>query len=163
MSKKILGLDLGTNSIGWALIEVDETNKPLLINAMGSRIIPLSSDDRDEFQKGQAISKNQKRTTARTQRKGYNRLQLRKNNLKTLLISLDIFPSRELMQLPSIELWKLRSVAASTEGIVTAKQLGRIFYMLNQKRGYKSARIEAIHDKNDTEYVADVTNRYAEL
>ncbi len=72
MSKKILGLDLGTNSIGWALIEVDETNKPLLINAMGSRIIPLSSDDRDEFQKGQAISKNQKRTTARTQRKGYN-------------------------------------------------------------------------------------------
>jgi CRISPR/Cas system Type II protein with McrA/HNH and RuvC-like nuclease domain len=25
--KKILGLDLGTNSIGWALIEVDD-NKP---------------------------------------------------------------------------------------------------------------------------------------
>ncbi len=26
--KKILGLDLGTNSIGWALIEVDENNTP---------------------------------------------------------------------------------------------------------------------------------------
>jgi CRISPR/Cas system Type II protein with McrA/HNH and RuvC-like nuclease domain len=24
MNKKILGLDLGTNSIGWVLIEVDE-------------------------------------------------------------------------------------------------------------------------------------------
>ena len=83
--KKILGLDLGTNSIGWALIEVNENNKPIRIIAMGSRIIPLSSDDRDQFQKGQAISKNQDRTKARTQRKGYDRKQLRKNDLKHIL------------------------------------------------------------------------------
>jgi CRISPR-associated endonuclease Csn1 len=35
--KKILGLDLGTNSIGWALIDADEKN----ILGMGSRIIPM--------------------------------------------------------------------------------------------------------------------------
>ncbi len=45
---------------------------------MGSRIIPLGSDDRDQFQKGQTISKNQDRTKARTQRKGYDRKQLKK-------------------------------------------------------------------------------------
>ncbi len=56
--KKILGLDLGTNSIGWSLIEIDHSGAPIRIIAMGSRIIPLSSDDRDQFQKGQAISKN---------------------------------------------------------------------------------------------------------
>ncbi len=166
--KTILGLDLGTNSIGWALVEVDENNKPIRIVAMGSRIIPLSSDDRDEFKKGQAISKNQNRTTARTQRKSYNRKQLKKSDdfkysLKKLLIELNIFPSKELMQLPSLDLWKLRSDAISENENITPGQLGRIFYMLNQKRGYKSARSEANQDKKDTEYVAEVKGRYTQL
>ena len=161
--KKILGLDLGTNSIGWALVEVDETNKPKRIIGMGSRIIPLSSDDRDQFQKGQAISKNQDRTRARTQRKGYDRRQLRRNNLKKILLKFGVFPDQELMKLPKLELWKLRSNAVSTNEDINKEQLGRILYMLNQKRGYKSARSEANQDKKDTDYIQEVKGRYAEL
>ena len=45
--KKIVGLDLGTNSIGWALINayIDEYNKEHLygIEACGSRIIPMDA------------------------------------------------------------------------------------------------------------------------
>ncbi len=42
--KKILGLDIGTNSIGWALIEQENTErKGSIINA-GSRILPMSQD-----------------------------------------------------------------------------------------------------------------------
>ncbi|MDI9364419.1 MAG: type II CRISPR RNA-guided endonuclease Cas9 [Flavobacterium sp.] len=168
MAKKILGLDLGTNSIGWALIEVDENNKPIRIIAMGSRIIPLSSDDRDEFQKGQAISKNQNRTTARTQRKGYDRKQLKKGDnfkysLKKLLVDLNIYPSKELIQLSTLDLWKLRNDATDETESITPEQLGRILYMLNQKRGYKSARSEANQDKKDTEYVAEVKSRHSQL
>ena len=37
---RILGLDLGTNSIGWALVEQDFNNKQGVILGMGSRIIP---------------------------------------------------------------------------------------------------------------------------
>lgn len=164
--KKILGLDLGTTSIGWAIIEVDANNKPIRIIAMGSRIIPLNSDDRDQFQKGQAITKNQDRTTARTQRKGYDRKQLKKSDdfkfsLKKALEKLNIFPSEELLKLPSLELWELRSKAVSEN--ISAEQLGRILYMLNQKRGYKSARSEANQDKKDTDYVAEVKGRYAQL
>lgn len=161
MSKKILGLDLGTNSIGWALIEVNENNKPIRIIAMGSRIIPLNSDDRDQFQKGQAISKNQDRTIRRTQRKGYDRNQLKKSELKKILKDLNIFPSEELMKLPSLDLWKLRSDAVTED--ISAQQVGRILYMLNQKRGYKSARSEENQDKKDTEYVAEVKGRFARL
>jgi CRISPR-associated endonuclease Csn1 len=166
--KKILGLDLGTNSIGWALIEVDDTNKPLKIIGMGSRIIPLSSDDRDEFQKGQAISKNQNRTIARTQRKGYDRKQLKKSDdfkysLKRLLVDLNIYPSRELIQLPTLNLWKLRNDASDRTKSITPEQLGRILYMLNQKRGYKSARIEEDKDKKETEYVKEVKSRHKEI
>ena len=40
MNKKILGLDLGTNSIGWALIEPENQK----IIGMGSRIIPMGAE-----------------------------------------------------------------------------------------------------------------------
>jgi CRISPR-associated endonuclease Csn1 len=132
MAKKILGLDLGTNSIGWALIEVNEYNEPIKIIAMGSRIIPLSSDERDQFQQGQAITKNQERTKNRTQRKGYDRLQLRKAELKNVLNQLKILPTDSMMSLPAIDLWKLRSDAVTEP--ISPEQVGRILYMLNQKR-----------------------------
>ena len=45
--KKILGLDLGTNSIGWAVVmqQNNEENKPFLtgVEASGSRIIPMDA------------------------------------------------------------------------------------------------------------------------
>lgn len=167
MAKNILGLDLGTNSIGWALIEVDaEKYKPLRILGMGSRIIPLGTDDKTQFERGQSITKNQDRTKARTQRKGYDRKQLKKSedfkySLKKELEKFGIYPDSVLMNLPMLDLWKLRSDAASEP--ISVEQLGRIFYMLNQKRGYKSARSEANADKKDTDYVAEVKGRYALL
>ena len=72
MKKHILGLDLGVGSIGWALIETDN-DQPQRIVDMGSRIVPISKDDSDQFSKGQAISKNADRTARRTTRKGYDR------------------------------------------------------------------------------------------
>ena len=42
--KKILGLDLGTNSIGWAVVNVDDNNAPCGISAAESRIIPMGED-----------------------------------------------------------------------------------------------------------------------
>lgn len=161
--KKILGLDLGTNSIGWALIEVNEDNIPIRIIAMGSRIIPLSSSDKEEFQRGLSITKNQSRTVSRTQRKGYDRKQLRKSYLKKTLKKYNIYPSEELLKLPMLDLWKLRSDAANPNEYISAEQLGRILYMLNQKRGYKSARSEANADKKDTDYVQVIKGRYAQL
>ncbi len=162
-SKNILGLDLGTNSIGWALIEVDENNIPIRIIAMGSRIIPLSTSDKEEFQRGLSITKNQSGTVSRTQRKGYDRKQLKKSDLKKILNKYNIFPSEELLKLPMLDLWKLRSDSANPNENISAEQLGRIFYMLNQKRGYKSARSEANADKKDTDYVQAVKGRYAQL
>lgn len=163
MKKNILGLDLGTNSIGWALIEIDENNIPIRIIAMGSRIIPLSTSDKEEFQRGLSITKNQSRTVSRTQRKGYDRKQLKKSDLKKILNKYNIFPSEELLKLPMLDLWKLRSDSANPNENISAEQLGRIFYMLNQKRGYKSARSEANADKKDTDYVQAVKGRYAQL
>ena len=166
--KKILGLDLGTNSIGWALIEMDENNIPIRIIAMGSRIISLTTSDKEEFQRGLSITKNQSRTVNRTQRKGYDRKQLKKSDdfkysLRKILNKYNIFPSEELLKLPMLDLWKLRSDSANPKENISAEQLGRILYMLNQKRGYKSARSEANAEKKDTDYVQAVKGRYAQL
>jgi len=72
--KKVLGLDLGVTSIGWAFIKEDGSSE---IVGMGTRIVPLNTDEKDEFKKGSKISKNQQRTLKRTLRKGYDRYQLR--------------------------------------------------------------------------------------
>ena len=40
----ILGLDLGTNSIGWALILIDKKKQIIKIIDLGSRIIPMDSE-----------------------------------------------------------------------------------------------------------------------
>jgi len=41
MKKKILGLDLGVGSVGWALIETED-NQPKRILGIGSRIVPIT-------------------------------------------------------------------------------------------------------------------------
>lgn len=153
---KILGLDLGVTSIGWALVE--ETAKEKKIIAMGSRIIPLTPDDKDEFASGNKISKNQRRTAKRTQRKGYDRYQLRRSRLKEHLTLANMLPGENLIKLPSLELWGLRAKAVSQKILLT--ELGRVLIHLNQKRGYRSSRSDANLDKKDTEYVAQVKNRY---
>ena len=128
---------------------------------MGSRIIPLNTDEKDEFSAGNQISKNQKRTARRTQRKGYDRYQLRRKALTRLLIQLDMLPDEKLFKLEALELWRLRSVAVEQK--VAPKEIGRILYHLNQKRGYKSSRSDANLDKKDTDYVAEVKGRHHEI
>lgn len=157
--KRILGLDLGVSSIGWALIQENEEAKQIL--GMGCRIIPLSTDDKNEFSTGNAISKNQNRTMKRTQRKGYDRYQLRRKCLIEELKSKNMFPSLELIHVQKNQLWKLRADAVNKQ--LSLAEIGRILLHINQKRGYKSSRSEANLDKKDTEYVAIVKSRYEKL
>lgn len=160
MQKKILGLDLGVTSIGWALIsENDDTQKSII--DMGVRIVPLSTNDKDEFSTGNAISKNQNRTMKRTQRKGYDRYQLRRYALVQLLTKAGIMPDETLFKLSSVELYELRDKSLREK--IELKEIGRIFYHLNQRRGYKSSRGDASADKKDTEYVAAVKARHTQL
>ena len=81
--KKILGLDLGVASIGWAFIE--ESEKQSRILGMGVRIIPMSADERDEFNSGNSISKNAKRRIKRGMRRNIYRRTMRKDLLKSAL------------------------------------------------------------------------------
>lgn len=158
--KTILGLDLGVGSVGWAIVKEEENL--LRIEAMGSRVISLSTDETQEFSSGNAISKNANRTQKRTQRKGYDRYQQRRENLTKLLRQLNMLPDETLIKLPALQLWQLR--ARATVEKVTLPELGRILYHLNQKRGYRSSRKDnAETNKKQTEYVKEINNRYDDL
>lgn len=159
--KKILGLDLGTNSIGWAVVNTDENDKPISIERMGSRIVPLSPDDTNGFTKGNAISKNQSRTEKRTARKGYDRYQLRREYLTAELRKLNMLPDERLIKLPVLELWELRAKAATHGNRLTLPEIGRVLYHINQKRGYKHAKSDESADTKQKAYVAEVNARYA--
>lgn len=158
--KRILGLDLGSASIGWALInEKEENNKTTSsIIALGSRIIPYEGTEGKDFAKGTGESRNSLRTQARTTRKGYDRYQLRRKYLVDLLIKNNMIPTDELKNLPKMELWQLRAKAVKEE--ISLQELGRLLLWLNQKRGYKSSRSDSNLDKKDTEYVAIVKTRH---
>lgn len=160
MSKYILGLDLGVGSIGWALIETED-DQPRRIIGMGSRIVPVSKDDSDQFSKGQAISKNADRTARRTTRKGYDRFQLRRALLTQILRQNGMLPER--MDEHVIDLWKLRSDAATEGHQLTLPQIGRVLYHINQKRGYKHAKSDDNGDSKQTKYVEAVNQRYKDI
>lgn len=86
--KRILGLDLGTNSIGWAVVNGDDN---AIIKA-GSRIIPMDAATLGDFQKGNLKSQASERTTFRGTRRLYERAILRRERLLRVLNILDFLP-----------------------------------------------------------------------
>ncbi|CDN32414.1 CRISPR-associated protein Csn1/Cas9 family [Mucinivorans hirudinis] len=158
--KKILGLDLGSASIGWALVEETEQMQYNIVS-LGSRIIPYNGTEGQEFEKGTGESRNSLRTKARTARKGYDRYQLRRKNLEKILLQNGMYPNEQVRALQKLELWKLRADAPNVQ--ISLPELGRLLFWLNQKRGYKSSRSDANLDKKDTEYVATVKSRHQKI
>lgn len=172
MSKNILGLDLGTNSIGWALIKQDFENKQGEILGMGSRIIPMGAE-LSKFEQGQAQTKNANRRIARGTRKLNKRYKQRRNKLIYILQQLSMLPeqiklvnefsdpnrldkisilpiSKNQQQLTAFDLIELR-VKALTEKI-ELEEMGKIIYKYNQLRGYSGGNSESEkEDNNDDE------------
>ena len=165
--KRVLGLDLGSSSIGWAVVE--EHSKEVIsegyisdkdkIVAIGSRIIPLSTDESTQFSRGQALTKNADRTKSRTQRKGYDRYQLRRALLLEMLAQLNMYNGSTL-KLSKLELWGLRAKAVHEQ--ITLLELGRVLCHINQKRGYRTVKAD-YGDKKQGAYVSDVLKRHKEI
>jgi CRISPR subtype II RNA-guided endonuclease Cas9/Csn1 len=163
--EKILGLDLGTNSIGWAL--VDKKDQKIL--GMGSRIIPMGTDKQD-YEKGVGITKNATRREKRTVRKGNKRYKLRRNKLLFILHTLGMLPEQfqfknglpEPIKLQRLELLpiskKTRQLDAlglleikvkSLENPIELKEFGKIIYQFNQLRGYSGGNNDDDKKKKD--------------
>ena len=141
--KKILGLDLGTTSIGWALVnEAENDGEKSSIIKLGVRVNPLTVDEQTNFEKGKSITTNADRTLKRSMRRNLQRYKLRRQNLIECLIENDIISSDDVLceegNRSTFQTYRARARAANEE--VTLLEFARILLMINKKRGYRSSR-----------------------
>jgi len=141
--KKILGLDLGTNSIGWAVVnEAEKTDEKSSIVRLGVRVNPLTVDELSNFEKGKSITTNADRTLKRSMRRNLQRYKLRRENLIQILKDNGFICDDTLLtengNRTTFETYRLRAKAATAE--ITLTEFARVLLMINKKRGYKSSR-----------------------
>ena len=95
--KKILGLDLGTNSIGWAVLNAEILDNGNIvmnkIEAAGSRILPMDASTLSDFDRGNSISQTAIRTKLRNSRHLRERFLLRRERLHRVLDIIGFLPS----------------------------------------------------------------------
>ncbi len=164
MSSLTLGLDLGSNSIGWALI--DEESSQLL--AAGVRVFP-EGVDRDK--QGGEVSKNENRRIARGMRRQIARRARRKRMLRKCLVDSGLLPASALLPVdhPDRKSWEsiqfhiehpyaLRSRALTEK--LEPYEFGRILLHLCQRRGFLSNKKK---DKAAKKETSDLLKEISEL
>jgi CRISPR-associated endonuclease Csn1 len=136
-----LGLDFGTNSIGWSSFEL-ENERPVALNDAGVRIFSDGRNPKDK--QSNAV----KRREPRAARRNRDRAQNRQACLMRELIEYGLMPSDELARKAleggkgvaqhEFDPWILRTRALHES--ITPHQMGRIIFHLGQRRGFKSNR-----------------------
>jgi len=135
---RILGLDLGPNSIGWALLNVDPAGECRSLEAAGVRIFQEAVDAKTR------TPKNLARRTARNARRCLARYRMRRDRLLKLLTAAGLLPShteerqRILTDLKNYDPYALRAHGLDRE--LTLYEFGRALFHLNQRRGFLSNR-----------------------
>ena len=163
--ERILGIDTGTNSLGWAIIEKNDKGETRLLHK-GTNIFTEGV----KIEKGIELSKAAERTTHRALRRQYWRRKVRKIRLLTVLVENRLCPPVDSRQLRD---WRLKKIYPHDEEFLawqltedknnvnpyqfrhiclTQKLdlnnltqryiLGRALYHINQRRGFLSNRKE---------------------
>lgn len=140
--KTILGLDLGTTSIGFAHITEADIPEQSIIHKIGVRVNPLTTDEQTNFEKGKPLSVNADRTLKRGARRNLNRYQDRRKNLIEILKYSQIITDETILaedgKDSTHQTWAFRSKAVADR--IEKEELARVFLAINKKRGYKSSR-----------------------
>lgn len=128
-----LALDLGSTSLGWAIVRL-KGNEPVALIKAGVRIF---SDGRDP-QKGTSLAVN--RREKRAMRRRRDRLLKRKHRMMTLLLKHGFFPADtdERRALELLNPYELR--AKGLNEAITPAEFARALFHINQRRGFKSNR-----------------------
>lgn len=141
--KRIVGLDLGTTSIGWALVNQAENEKEQSsIIDTGVRVNIISENEKEAYEKGKSITTNSDRRLKRSMRRNIDRYQLRRDNLIKVFINQGWVKDKNILietgAKSTFETYRLRALAVKEE--ISLEELARVLLMINKKRGYKSNR-----------------------
>lgn len=139
---KRLGLDIGTNSIGWCLVEFErlangqEVDKGLV--DIGVRIFSSSAGGAGRNAKGESLAVE--RRDARAMRRRRDRYLGRRSAFLDALVAHGLMPADadEARLIAARDPYILR--AAALERPLEPFEIGRALFHLNQRRGFKSNR-----------------------
>ncbi|SDD42535.1 type II CRISPR RNA-guided endonuclease Cas9 [Niabella drilacis] len=141
-AKNILGLDLGTTSIGFAKVVEDDHYQNSAVELIGVRVNPLTTDEQTNFEKGKPVSVNADRTLKRGMRRNLDRYQLRRNHLIKVLQEHHIIAADTKLaedgKNTTHATYASRALAATAE--IPLDIFARVLLTINKKRGYKSSR-----------------------
>ena len=148
-TKYRLGLDMGTNSIGWAAVKLNDDGEPCGILDMGVRIFPDGRNPTDK------TSNAVNRRLARGQRRRRDRYLKRREDLINALVCYGLMPenAEERKKISNdnerFDPYELRVKALDDP--LTPFELGRAIFHLNQRRGFKSNRKSDSDNDNEAQ------------
>jgi len=135
----VLGLDIGTTSIGWALIR-ELSPQSSEIQGLGVRIFPEARDP-------DGIPLNQTRRSKRMMRRQLRRRRDRRRSLNELMASQGLLPpfgGTEWNSSMSLDPYALRAKGL-TEAL-TPHELGRALYHLSKRRHFKERELADVDE-----------------
>ncbi len=137
-----LALDLGSTSLGWAMVRINEAKEPVAVIKAGVRIFSDGRNPKD----GSSLAVT--RRDARAMRRRRDRLLKRKARMMNTLVAHGFFPNSEddRKALEQINPYELR--ARGLHEALTGEEFARALFHINQRRGFKSNRKT---DKKDTD------------
>jgi|HubBroStandDraft_1064217.scaffolds.fasta_scaffold00087_41 CRISPR-associated endonuclease Csn1 len=129
-----LGLDLGSNSLGWFMVWLDQTGAAAGLGRGGVRIYPGGRDPQS------GTSNAADRRVVRGMRRRRDRYLARRGQLMALLVRHGLMPDDESgrKELQALDPYALR--AKALVGILPLHHVGRALFHLNQRRGFLSNR-----------------------
>ena len=129
-----LGIDIGTNSLGWCILRLGTDGAPEALVDMGVRIYQDGRNPKDR--QSLAVARRQ----ARSVRRRRDRYLRRRRNLLRTLIRSGLMPEDPVKRkkLERLDPYELR--ARGVEEKLSPHELGRALFHLNQRRGFKSNR-----------------------
>lgn len=136
--KRVLGLDLGTNSAGWVLMDVPTEDGEIgAVIDMGARVFP----EQGEIKANRIVTKTAERRVQRSMRRQIARRTKRKMILRMELIEIDLLPDDDDSFQKLMDLDPNSLLAQSANGSeLTQHQIGRVLYWFSTKRGFLSLR-----------------------
>lgn len=130
-----LGLTLGSRTLGWTALDLDQAGRPASLLDMGVRVF---SDGRDPQTRE---SNARARRAARGERRNRDRYHQRREKFLRQLIELGLLPSSppERHRLEQLDPWILRARALAEP--LELHEVGRALLHLQQRRGFQSTRL----------------------
>ena len=150
-----LGLDIGTNSIGWWLYETEGSGKDVRIVGVIDGGVRIFSDGRDPKS---GASRAVNRRVARSMRRRRDRYLRRRTTLMRILSKSGLMPADpdEAKELAKLDPYELRAKGLDDQLQLT--HLGRALFHLNQRRGFKSNR-KTDRGDNESGKIKNATQR----